>query len=367
MRGSGGHAGDGLAVRLARALASAPPHASTLGVVVMRLLPARESIGQHALAASQGQPQARAELLAALAEYVRRHLRAEDELIHDPLDGLALLIWAASPATALLVAERLRDTLGAPLARPRRSRRKIARATPRDADSAREGDYPDGDTMVRLVLGYATAEVDADSADALIRAAWRPRMLLSVSPAALLVAATQATSGASRSTELPDETGASLEERREPRPATGGGEEREMPVLREPVAVVGDAEPTVGPGDGAKTAGGGSVSPHLRLVPREGISEQEADTLRRRAGYLGVPYMRLPRQVDATAARAIPAALARELRAVPLGRNRFVLTVAMEHPNDANALLHLRAATGLAIFPVLAAADEIERLLNQLD
>jgi hypothetical protein len=43
-----------------------------------------------------------------------------------------------------------------------------------------------------------------------------------------------------------------------------------------------------------------------------------------------------------------------------------MLTVAMHDPCDTSAVRRLGTATGLTIFPVLAASDELERALRQL-
>ena len=58
--------------------------------------------------------------------------------------------------------------------------------------------------------------------------------------------------------------------------------------------------------------------------------------------------------------------MATQLRAVPIGRTRGMLTVAMNDPRDQQAVLRIGAATGLTIFPVLAAPDDIERALRQI-
>jgi hypothetical protein len=43
-----------------------------------------------------------------------------------------------------------------------------------------------------------------------------------------------------------------------------------------------------------------------------------------------------------------------------------MLTVAMHDPRDIAAVTRLSAVTGLTIFPVLAAPDELERALRHL-
>jgi hypothetical protein len=107
----------------------------------------------------------------------------------------------------------------------------------------------------------------------------------------------------------------------------------------------------------------------LRLLPPEigvGAAVEARETLRQHADTLGVPYVALPTHVSHGLRCIINAPLARELRAVPIGRTRGVLTVAMQNPGDIAAMQRLAAATGLTIFPVLAAADELDRALAEL-
>lgn len=109
---------------------------------------------------------------------------------------------------------------------------------------------------------------------------------------------------------------------------------------------------------------------HLRLVPpvsSSGHPRRVNEALRERARALGVPYVQMPESVPSACREMLSPELARELGAVPIGRSRTTLTVAMRNPQDARAMLRLRAATGLAIFPVLAAPDELDRALLELD
>ncbi|GAC1460590.1 MAG: hypothetical protein PVSMB4_19510 [Ktedonobacterales bacterium] len=92
----------------------------------------------------------------------------------------------------------------------------------------------------------------------------------------------------------------------------------------------------------------------------------EKEALRVQADALGVPYVCLPHRLTAADRGVISPQLARELRAVPIGRTRGTLTVAMHDPTDAAAVQRLSVATGLRIFPVLVAAAELERALEQL-
>lgn len=107
-------------------------------------------------------------------------------------------------------------------------------------------------------------------------------------------------------------------------------------------------------------------SRHLRLVARGERPQSANEALRQRAHTLGVPFVQLPESVPSACRGALSPELARALGAVPIGRSRTTLTVAMENPHDAGAVLRLRAATGLAIFPVLAAPDDLDRALDAL-
>jgi hypothetical protein len=90
----------------------------------------------------------------------------------------------------------------------------------------------------------------------------------------------------------------------------------------------------------------------------------ELERLRAQADALGVPYVTLPVCLPASVAPLLAPDLLREVRAAPLGRTRHTLTVAMDDPTDRAAIARLRAATGLAIFPVLASAGDLARTLR---
>jgi hypothetical protein len=106
-------------------------------------------------------------------------------------------------------------------------------------------------------------------------------------------------------------------------------------------------------------------TPRLRLI-RGSKPRYSEETMRQHAQALGVPFLRLPRRLSGVGWHGISAALAHELRAVPVGCSRHVLTVAMDNPRDVAAVLRLRAITGLAIFPVLALPEELDRALEQI-
>jgi hypothetical protein len=82
---------------------------------------------------------------------------------------------------------------------------------------------------------------------------------------------------------------------------------------------------------------------------------------------LGVPYLSLlPRKLPEKVQQLVSPQLAQELHCYPLGRERDMLTVAMENPRDSQALARLREATGLHIFPVLTRPEELQTALAEL-
>ena len=91
--------------------------------------------------------------------------------------------------------------------------------------------------------------------------------------------------------------------------------------------------------------------------------DEETERLRLRANALGIPYMTLPERVPESLRRLLGADLLRELRAVPVGRTRGILTVAMHDPTDRAAIDRLASASGLTIFPVLANQRDLARTL----
>jgi hypothetical protein len=93
----------------------------------------------------------------------------------------------------------------------------------------------------------------------------------------------------------------------------------------------------------------------------------EGEELRRLADQMGVPFVCIPADLPSALRRLLSPEQAHELGAVPIGRTRGVLTVAMRDPADLSALQRLAAATGLTIFPVLAAPGDLARALAALD
>ncbi len=77
----------------------------------------------------------------------------------------------------------------------------------------------------------------------------------------------------------------------------------------------------------------------------------------------GIPFMQLPTRLSPRLKQLIPYSLALELRCAPVGRNHNLLTVAMAHPTDAQAIERLREATCMTIFVVSCEATALDALL----
>lgn len=103
---------------------------------------------------------------------------------------------------------------------------------------------------------------------------------------------------------------------------------------------------------------------HLSALPQTTEDECELPELARK---LGIPYLSLlPQKLPAGVQRLVTPSLAQELRCFPIGRERNTLTVAMQNPQDNEALNRLHEETGLLIFPVLAHPATLQHALEQL-
>lgn len=257
--------------------------------------------------ASAGSQDGAGDPLSALAERIRPHIRRTDTIELDKRNALAVILHAASREGARAVFQRLHELLTIP-------------PSP---------DY----AAFAFVIGYATSTVipgqECVLAD-IMRDAWKPRTLLSIA--------------------LPPTTGEL---------APNGGKPKlgaSHPQMRKSAA---EAHPAVAPAESDRRS-------LLRLVTRDPLTHPADESLRERARALGIPFVQLPSRLPASSRGAIAPELSRELKAVPIGRSRNTLTVAMHDPCDDDAILRLRDATGLAIFPVLAAPDQLARALRQL-
>jgi hypothetical protein len=110
----------------------------------------------------------------------------------------------------------------------------------------------------------------------------------------------------------------------------------------------------------------GSLAGHVSDGHRTFESSGERDKLRLRALAMGVPYLHLPLVLPTECQSLLDAALACQLRALPVGRSATALTVALDARWNARTLFRLRVATGLEIFPVLTLPEEMDRALAHL-
>lgn len=103
---------------------------------------------------------------------------------------------------------------------------------------------------------------------------------------------------------------------------------------------------------------------HFQALPASSGDDTELPALARK---LGIPYLTLlPHKLPAGVQRLVNPSLAQELRCFPIGRERNTLTVAMQNPQDDEALHRLHQETGLLIFPVLAHPQALQHALEQL-
>jgi hypothetical protein len=80
---------------------------------------------------------------------------------------------------------------------------------------------------------------------------------------------------------------------------------------------------------------------------------------------VGVPFMTLPATLPARLKQLIPHRLACTLRCVPVGRDHHCLTVAMANPTNSEQIQLLHEITGMTIFPVSCAEEDLIALLEQ--
>lgn len=257
---------------------------------------------------------ARAALAAAppvesLMERLRPLIRRSDFTELDPRLGIAIVLRGADKDGAQAAYLRLRDVLA-------------SHAAP-------------GEITHKVALGYVAGTIGWANECALndaIRQAWKPRTIVST----LLTSA-----GRERIAEAlgPDGHIYSTQPARARRSVATGVVVSSSPAARQS---------------------------HLRLLPIERTNGTESEPLREQAHALGVPFVKLPQRIPVSCRHTLAPDVAMQLHAVPIGRTRGMLTVAMNDPCDQQAVLRLGAATGLTIFPVLAAPDDIERALRQI-
>ncbi len=259
-------------------------------------------------------PEGREQPLRALLARVQPLIRHTDVVEIDERRGLGVVLKGANQEGARAVFHRVRDALGSQIGNGEGAQQLVA-------------------------LGYAGSAAewcDERSVDEAIRTAWKVRSLVTTRLPQTHETATMPTDQSDMNRD--GELSASTVGRR--RQVAGRVRER--------------------------LAHGYERRGRLWLLPPEGPRSAEDEILRAKARTLGVPYVEIPSRLPTACRKAVPAEMAVELRAVAIGRTRGMLTVAMHDPCDAAAVTRLSVATGLTIFPVLAAPDSLDRALRQI-
>lgn len=339
-----------LADRLLRHVHQALHHSGGCAVVVLR--PLTQQIPQEGQVVG----------FDPVVERIRELIRRSDMLEVDPADGIGIVLSETGSEGARAVFMRLRDALGSPIPPDAPREASLAISLGYAASSSFSGGMATMETTRNAAYGdadTAVSSLEATSA-AMIRAAWQPHMALSLTLPVLAHATRPATHTRTHT-------------RREP--GMEMGPQRPRCRAEEDDVLASEAALPVGTmldtGDTGNT--GGLVAQqrttqrgHLRLVVSQQMVLPEIEAMRALARTLGVPFVRMPTHLSRACRTAVHPSVACELRAVPIGHSRGTLTIAMHDPSDTNALQRLRAMTGLCIFPVLAAPDEIDRALRQL-
>ena len=255
-------------------------------------------------------------VMQLVADKIRTAIRRDDIVDVHESTGIAILLRGGGVIGARAVMARLKDMLQES---PAPTRHKL-----------------------HLSLGYSAIEIDgtADCDESLVRTAWKTRAVVT-------------------SVLHPAQSGA------------GFGGQHPGPVLVAASLFPDESAAIVAEGHSAPPAV--APPPTGRSGPRSRISlitsppaRADLEQLRKRAQTLGVPLAEVPTRLPSSCRRVIRRELAVELQAVPIGRTRGVLTVAMNDPQDSVAVVRLRDATGMTIFPVLATLADIERAWAQL-
>jgi hypothetical protein len=191
---------------------------------------------------------------------------------------------------------------------------------------------------VSLRIGFAAAPEQTSEGQALLALALKPRLSIQAAPDA-------------RKGLLPrmDEIveGKPAAARARPKGRGARGKARKATIhLREmlPIAPAFSAEPA------RPLLGDGSLAP-----------PDEMHTWAR-ARILGVPYIAPPQHIPSSVLNLLSVEVMHQLRCLPIGRDRNMLTVALADPTDKGVLQRLEQMTGLTIFPVMTDPGALEAL-----
>ncbi|HEY7357167.1 MAG TPA: hypothetical protein VH590_11895 [Ktedonobacterales bacterium] len=192
---------------------------------------------------------------------------------------------------------------------------------------------------VPLRVGFAAAPEEAEDSQALVALASQPR--LRILPRA----------GAGHEV-LPrmDELAERAPAGDVPLPKRRGGAEKpgRGPQLKQVLAVATASASAAEPGQRMLSEGG-------TMPPVEAIRQARA---------LGVPYIAPPRRIPSSVRNVLSAEVMRQLRCLPIGRDRNALTVALADPTNKGILQRLEQITGLTIFPVMTDPAALEALAH---
>jgi hypothetical protein len=105
-----------------------------------------------------------------------------------------------------------------------------------------------------------------------------------------------------------------------------------------------------------------SAESGLRLLSGGEAGQHGELNARARARALGVPYIAPPQRIPNSVLSLLSVEVMRQLRCLPIGRDRNALTVALADPTDRGTVQRLEQLTGLTIFPVMTDPDALEAL-----
>ncbi|HEX8034296.1 MAG TPA: hypothetical protein VF510_10635 [Ktedonobacterales bacterium] len=287
-----------------------------------------------------------------VVERIRELIRKRDVVEFDAEDGMGIVLRDADGEGARAVFMRLRDALCSPIPPRTPDEVAVSAAFGYAVSSSCSG----GNTTVEAVGTAAQARMDAGTpissleavSTAMLDAARQPRTMLTLT---LPVVA--------RSSRPARYARRGLNVEGEAAPARCALHRS----LAERVAVPAG---TVDGADEVEAQQRPARRGHLRLIASQQVTLPEIEAMRSLARAMRVPFVRMPAYLPRSCRSVVHSTVACELRAVPIGRTRGTLTIAMHDPTDRGAIQRLHALTGLSIFPVLAAPDEIDRALRQI-
>lgn len=288
-----------------------------------------------------------------VVDRIRELIRRSDMVEVDAADGIGIVLYDIDSQGTRAVFMRLRDALCTPIPPHGPGEVSVAMAFGYAASSSvsgRNSAAEETSSAWREEASTAGSSLEVISR-AMLHTAWQPHIVLTLTLPALASAAQPAKrTRARRDTGM--ETAGALPKHRT---------KEVEPSSSTQAAQASDAADTDAALPQFVTRHG-----YLRVVASHQVTLPEIEALRALARVMKVPFVRMPAHIPNACRTVVQPAVACELRAVPIGRTGGTLTIAMHDPSDAAAIQRLRALTGLNIFPVLAAPDEIDHALRQI-